>query len=78
MKYRQMFVIYEKQICIVSIFLDIKAKGFLCDSMLDHIFGDIRFCGNSAAQNRSSVHGRQIPQMTNAQILWMTNPQIQM
>ena len=25
-------------------FLNIKAKGFLFDSMLDHIFGDIRFC----------------------------------
>ena len=28
MKYRQMFVIYENKIYIVSIFLDIKAKGF--------------------------------------------------
>ena len=44
MQYRQIFVIYEKKICIVTIFLDIKAKGFLFDSMLDHIFGDIRFC----------------------------------
>ena len=44
MQYRQIFVIYEKKIFIVTIFLDIKAKGFLFDSMLDHIFGDIRFC----------------------------------
>ena len=29
MTYPQMFVIYEKKICIVLIFMDIKAKGFL-------------------------------------------------